>query len=390
MGKNITHVGPNNGDGQTCKVANQIIVALNIQAVSEALVFAAEAGADPAKVRQALMGGFASSRILEVHGERMLNGTFNPGFRIRLHQKDLNLALSAAKELNLALPNTAIAQQMFDSCAAHGGATWTIPRWCWRSRAWATPPFGKRNSLDRTHRNESHAVAQGLNFRTRSAINSRDRLDSENIDAFRIEAGSGAECRRTAMSMRFTEIGQQLRAYRLESGLRAEEIAARLGVSRAALYRYEKGEVIKLDTIKRLAELLKISPLSLLGIGVEYYNRPIGYFERIRQVEETADQILQLSGSLCYLTTSDAYDTALAQAFEEAADDAGAERLAMRSMAEQVLGILASRKRMYSHAAAGHHRHGVAVGGAAAAGIRHCRRCADFRPACGGCVATWR
>ena len=99
MGKNITHVGPENGDGQTCKVANQIIVALNIQAVSEALVFAAKAGADPAKVRAALMGGFASSRILEVHAERMLNGTFNPGFRIRLHQKDLNLALSAAKEL---------------------------------------------------------------------------------------------------------------------------------------------------------------------------------------------------------------------------------------------------------------------------------------------------
>jgi len=121
MGKNITHVGPNNGDGQTCKVANQIIVALNIQAVSEALVFAAKAGADPAKVREALMGGFASSRILEVHAERMLNGTFNPGFRIRLHQKDLNLALLAAKDLNLSLPNTAIAQQMFASCAAHDG-----------------------------------------------------------------------------------------------------------------------------------------------------------------------------------------------------------------------------------------------------------------------------
>jgi 2-hydroxy-3-oxopropionate reductase len=120
MGKNITHVGVENGTGQTCKVANQIIVALNIQAVSEALVFAAKAGADPAKVRAALMGGFASSRILEVHAERMLNGTFNPGFRIRLHQKDLNLALSAAKELNLSLPNTAIAQQMFASCAAHG------------------------------------------------------------------------------------------------------------------------------------------------------------------------------------------------------------------------------------------------------------------------------
>jgi len=121
MGKNITHVGNEAGAGQTCKVANQIIVALNIQAVSEALVFASRAGADPAKVRQALMGGFASSRILEVHAERMINGTFNPGFRIRLHQKDLNLALSAAKELNISLPNTAIAQQMMSSVSAHGG-----------------------------------------------------------------------------------------------------------------------------------------------------------------------------------------------------------------------------------------------------------------------------
>ena len=148
--------------------------------------------------------------------------------------------------------------------------------------------------------------------------------------------------------MRFTEIGQQLRAFRLESGLRAEEIAARLGVSRAALYRYEKGEVIKLDTIKRLAELLKISPLSLLGIGVEYYNRAIGYFERLRQLEETADQILQMSGSICYLTTSDAYDNALVEAFAEAAADNPGERAAMRSTTEQVLGILAARKRMYA------------------------------------------
>ncbi len=120
MGKNITHIGSENGTGQTCKVANQIIVALNIQAVAEALVFASRAGADPAKVRGALMGGFASSRILEVHAERMLNGTFNPGFRIRLHQKDLNLALSSAKDLGLSLPNTAIAQQMFSSCVAQG------------------------------------------------------------------------------------------------------------------------------------------------------------------------------------------------------------------------------------------------------------------------------
>jgi 2-hydroxy-3-oxopropionate reductase len=121
MGKNITHVGPEAGAGQICKVANQIIVALNIQAVSEALVFASKAGADPAKVRQAIMGGFASSRILELHAERMINGTFNPGFKIKLHQKDLNLALASAKALDLSLPNTAIAQQMLSSCSAHGG-----------------------------------------------------------------------------------------------------------------------------------------------------------------------------------------------------------------------------------------------------------------------------
>jgi 2-hydroxy-3-oxopropionate reductase len=119
MGKNITLVG-GNGDGQTTKVANQIIVALNIQAVAEALLFASKAGADPAKVRQALMGGFASSRILEVHGERMVKRTFNPGFRIELHQKDLNLALQGAKTLGVSLPNTATAQELMNSCAAHG------------------------------------------------------------------------------------------------------------------------------------------------------------------------------------------------------------------------------------------------------------------------------
>jgi 2-hydroxy-3-oxopropionate reductase len=123
MGKNITLVG-GNGDGQTTKVANQIIVALTIEAVGEALLYAAKAGADPAKVRQALMGGFASSRILEVHGERMVKRTFDPGFRIELHQKDLNLALSTARQLGVALPNTATAQELFNACAAHGGAAW--------------------------------------------------------------------------------------------------------------------------------------------------------------------------------------------------------------------------------------------------------------------------
>lgn len=123
MGKNITHVG-GSGDGQTAKVANQIIVALNIQAVAEALLFAAKNGADPAKVREALMGGFAGSKILEVHGERMIKGTFDPGFRINLHQKDLNLALAGARELGINLPNTANAQQVFSTCAAIGGSNW--------------------------------------------------------------------------------------------------------------------------------------------------------------------------------------------------------------------------------------------------------------------------
>ena len=121
MGKNITLVG-GNGDGQTTKVANQIIVALNIAAVGEALLFASKAGADPAKVRQALMGGFASSRILEVHGERMIKRTFNPGFRIRLHQKDLGLALHGARELGVSLPQTASAAQLMQACAANGMA----------------------------------------------------------------------------------------------------------------------------------------------------------------------------------------------------------------------------------------------------------------------------
>jgi 2-hydroxy-3-oxopropionate reductase len=121
MGKNIVHIG-DHGDGQTCKVANQIVVALTIEAVAEALLFASKAGADPAKVRAALLGGFAQSRILELHGERMIKHNFNPGFRIRLHQKDLNLALEAARSLGLSLPNTSLAQELFNAVAAQGGS----------------------------------------------------------------------------------------------------------------------------------------------------------------------------------------------------------------------------------------------------------------------------
>jgi len=123
MGKNITLVG-GNGDGQITKVANQIIVALTIEAVGEALLLAAKAGADPARVREALMGGFANSRILEVHGERMVKRTFAPGFRIDLHRKDLNLALTTGRQLGVALPNTATAQELFNTCAAHDGGRW--------------------------------------------------------------------------------------------------------------------------------------------------------------------------------------------------------------------------------------------------------------------------
>lgn len=120
MGQNITHVGEQNGAGQTCKIANQIIVALNIEAVAEAFVFAQKAGCDVSRVRQALMGGFASSRVLEVHGDRMIKRNFTPGFRIRLHQKDLRLALDSAKTLGVSLPNTANTQELMNSCNAHG------------------------------------------------------------------------------------------------------------------------------------------------------------------------------------------------------------------------------------------------------------------------------
>ena len=122
MGRSITHVG-DVGAGQVCKVANQVIVALNIEAVGEALLLASKAGVDPSKVRQALMGGFASSKILEIHGERMIERTFKPGFRIELHQKDLNLALSTARSLGLSLPNTSTAQELFNACSAAGDSS---------------------------------------------------------------------------------------------------------------------------------------------------------------------------------------------------------------------------------------------------------------------------
>lgn len=123
MGKSVTRMGEN-GTGQICKIANQIIVSATIEAVAEALLFASKAGADPEKVRQALLGGFAASRVLEVHGERMINRCFEPGFRIELHQKDLNIALASASALGVSLPNTATVRELFSACIAHGGAKW--------------------------------------------------------------------------------------------------------------------------------------------------------------------------------------------------------------------------------------------------------------------------
>jgi transcriptional regulator with XRE-family HTH domain len=143
--------------------------------------------------------------------------------------------------------------------------------------------------------------------------------------------------------MRFDEVGQQLRNYRLESGLKADEIAARLGISRAALYRYEKGEVIKLDTVRRLAEMLQVAPLALLGIGVDYFSRVNAFLERQRQIEEHADSQLQLGGALCFAIASDGFDQLLRGLWLEVAS-AAPDRAAARSLAEQCLTSLAQRR----------------------------------------------
>jgi len=121
MGKKITLIG-DNGAGQICKIANQIIVALTIEAVGEALLLVSKAGVDQNKVRQALMSGFASSRVLEIHGERMINQAFEPGFRVELHQKDLNIALSNARALGINLPNTTATLELLNACNAQGDA----------------------------------------------------------------------------------------------------------------------------------------------------------------------------------------------------------------------------------------------------------------------------
>ena len=123
MGANVSLIGEN-GAGQICKIANQIVVSLAIEGVAEALLYVSKAGVDPEKVQTALMGGFAASKALEVHGGRMINRRFEPGFKIDLMQKDLNIALSSASALGVSLPNTASTHELHKACMAHGGAKW--------------------------------------------------------------------------------------------------------------------------------------------------------------------------------------------------------------------------------------------------------------------------
>jgi 2-hydroxy-3-oxopropionate reductase len=123
LGKNINHIG-DHGAGQVTKAANQIIVGMTLQAVAEALIFAKKSGVDPAKVRRAIMGGYAQSRVLELHGQRMLDRNFEPGGKIRSHRKDLGIVLSVAKEMGICLPGTAMISQLFNGVVAHDGSDW--------------------------------------------------------------------------------------------------------------------------------------------------------------------------------------------------------------------------------------------------------------------------
>lgn len=147
--------------------------------------------------------------------------------------------------------------------------------------------------------------------------------------------------------MNSREVGQQLRAYRMESGLKAEDISELLGISRAALYRYEKGEVIKLETLNRLADLLKTSPLKLMGIGTEYFDKPASFIERICQIEEISDQILQFLGPICYLLTSERFDATLSQIFEEHLAATATDHQIVQAEAQELMALMMARKKTY-------------------------------------------
>jgi transcriptional regulator with XRE-family HTH domain len=149
------------------------------------------------------------------------------------------------------------------------------------------------------------------------------------------------------MAIRFDDIGHRLKAFRLGSGLSADEIAARLDISRTALYRFEKGELAKIETLEKLAELLGVSVPTLLGVGAEYIGSAVAYFERMRQIEETSEHIIVLAGPISYLLASDAFDEALADILRENIPDGAEGRARALAEVEEVMAVLRQRKDAY-------------------------------------------
>jgi transcriptional regulator with XRE-family HTH domain len=149
------------------------------------------------------------------------------------------------------------------------------------------------------------------------------------------------------VAFRYDEIGQRLRAFRLGSGFSADEIARRIGISRTALYRFERGELAKIDTLERLAELLDVSIPTLLGVGIEFISSAVAYFERMRQIEEQAEHIIVLAGPLSYLLASDRFDEILAELLEESVPAENPRRERVLADVQTILGILRERKQTY-------------------------------------------
>src|SRR3981081_692288 len=152
---------------------------------------------------------------------------------------------------------------------------------------------------------------------------------------------------RSTLPLRFDDIGNRLKAFRLGSGLSAEDVAKRIGISRTALYRFEKGEVVKIDTLEKLAELLQVSLPTLLGVGVEYIASAVTYFERMRQIEETAEHIIVLAGPLSYLLASDAFNAVLGQLLKESIPENVDDRVRAEAEVEEIMAVLTHRKETY-------------------------------------------
>ena len=149
------------------------------------------------------------------------------------------------------------------------------------------------------------------------------------------------------MAIRFDDIGNRLKAFRLGSGLSADEIASRLGISRTALYRFEKGELAKIETLEKLAELLSVSVPTLLGVGVEYVASAVSYFERMRQIEESSEHIIVLAGPISYLLASDAFDRTLEDMLRENVPDKVEGRKRALEQVDEVMAVLRQRKEAY-------------------------------------------